>query len=147
MDQRMTLYRQLQHDGVHFYTWDLGPTPAVSLEMGGQYAIFMDFSNIPTTAQEQVILAHEAGHVCTGSTHAAYSPYDLVARHEAQADRWAIRRLMPYESVCQAMADGLTEPWLLADHFCVTEDFVHQALAYYRDARGLSFDTPAAGSM
>lgn len=145
MDQRLTLYRQLQSDGVCFYNWDLGHTPAVVLESGGKYAIFMDFSNIPTAAQEQVILAHEAGHVCTGSTHAAYSPYDLVERHETQADRWAIRRLMPYEEVCRAMARGFTEPWSLAEYFCVTEDFVRQALGYYRDARGLRFDVDAAG--
>ena len=141
MDQRMTLYRQMQDQGVRFYAWDLGNTPAVTLERMGEYAIFMDFSNIPTAAQEQVILAHEAGHVSTGSTHAAYSPYDLVARHEQQANRWAIRKLMPYTALCDALSRGITEVWALSEEFGVTEDFVHMALGYYHDARGLNFRT------
>lgn len=140
MDQRMTLYRELQNSGVSFYTWDLGPTPAVSMEVGGRYAIFMDFANIPTAAQEQVILAHEAGHVRTGSTHAAYSPYDLVQRHEQQADRWAYKRLLPYESLRQAIHSGIRDPWELADHFDVTQDFLQDALTYYHDTQGLDFN-------
>ena len=131
MDTVLTLYEELNRAGVKCYCWDLGNLPAVLVEMEGQYGLFVDFSNLPTQAEEMVVIAHEAGHVWTGSTHAPASPYDLVAKHEEQADKWAIRRLIPKEELDAAVQAGLKESWELAEHFHVTEDFLKKAVCYY----------------
>lgn len=134
------LYQELQDRGIFFFTWDLGTQKAATLEMQGRYAIFMDFDNIESEREERVILAHEGGHAVTGATHKVSSPFDLIEKHENLANRWAIRRLLPFDHLQRAMADGDTEAYQLAERFEVPEDFVLQAVQYYQDACGLRFD-------
>lgn len=89
------IYNELAARGVQFYLWDLD-CKAVTLEMAGEYAVFLDFDRIDNASEEAVVLAHEAGHILTGATHRVASPWDLIERHEQRADRWAIRHLLPY---------------------------------------------------
>ena len=95
----------------------------------------MDFDNIPTRAEELVVIAHEGGHCSTGATHRVSSPYDLVEKHEYKAWKWAIQRLIPEEELDAAVGSGLTEAWELAEHFQVTEPFLRRAVAYYRSQK------------
>ena len=60
-------------------------TKAVTIELNGQYGVFVDFDNISSTAEELVTIAHEAGHCMTGATHKICSPYDLIERHETES--------------------------------------------------------------
>lgn len=124
---------------MQFYLWDLD-CKAVTLEMAGEYAVFLDFDRIDSASDEAVVLAHEAGHILTGATHRVASPWDLIERHEQRADRWAIRHLLPYGALRQAMRQGCTEPYQLAERFGVTEMFVKKACGYYHDACGLDFN-------
>lgn len=133
------IYNELAAKGVQFYLWDLD-CKAVTLEMAGEYAVFLDFDRIAGASEEAVVLAHEAGHIFTGATHRVASPWDLIERHEQRADRWAIRRLLPYGALRQAMRQGCTEPYQLAERFGVTEPFVKKACGYYHDACGLDFN-------
>lgn len=126
------LYRKLADQGVALYTWDLGEEKAVTMEMGGQYALFMDFDNIGSAAEETVVAYHEGGHICTGATHKVASPYDLVERHEYRAWKWAIQNCISKTELEQAVADGCTELWQMADRFEVTEDFMQRAICWYR---------------
>lgn len=89
MDKLLTLYQALQAEGVSLFTWHLDGEKAATIERGGQYAIFMDFDSIASRAEELVVLAHEGGHAATGATHALYSPFDLIAKHEYRAYAWA----------------------------------------------------------
>ena len=131
MENILTLYDELNGAGIRFYHWDLGEDCAATMEMEGQYAIFMDFSNISTAAEEMTAVAHEGGHAVTGATHKVCSPFDLVAKHEYKADKWAVRRLIPAEEFSKAIAEGYTDLYALADYFNVTVPFMKKAVCLH----------------
>lgn len=131
MNKIIPLYDELNRAGVRFYHWNMTDDQAATIEMDGQYGVFMDFSNIDTSAEELVIVAHEGGHISTGATHRVDSPYDLVEKHEYKADKWAVERLITEEELDLAVADGCTELWQLADRFGVTEEFMKKAVCWY----------------
>lgn len=131
MEKILTLYDELNRAGVRFYHWDLDEDPACTIEIGGNYGIFMDFHNIHSQAEELVTVAHEGGHVSTGTTHKVSSPYDLIAKHEYKADKWAVRRLISPKALDAAVAEGCADIHSLAEHFCVTESFMKKAVCLY----------------
>lgn len=131
MNKIIPLYDELNRAGVRFYHWNMTDDQAATIEMDGQYGVFMDFGNIDTSAEELVIVAHEGGHISTGATHRVDSPYDLVEKHEYKADKWAVERLITEEELDLAVADGCTELWQLADRFGVTEEFMKKAVCWY----------------
>ncbi|MCD8322375.1 MAG: hypothetical protein LUC89_05765 [Oscillospiraceae bacterium] len=68
----------------------------------------------------------------TESFYNCYSSYDLRQRHENRADKWAIKKLIPKDELEEIVAEGVTEPWELAEHFGVTEDFIRKAVRWYQ---------------
>ena len=80
---------------------------------------------------ERVHLSHELGHCVTGSFYNIHAAVDHRRRHENRADKWAIRQLIPVDALDDAIAQGCTELWDLADRFGVTEDFLKKAVCYY----------------
>ena len=105
---------------------------AVTIRLRGNvWGIFLDGDRLTTTAQEKSAALHEAGHYATGTTHALDSPFDLVAKHEHKADKWAVQRALSAEELDEAVASGCTELWELAEHFNVTEEFMKKAVCWY----------------
>ena len=131
MEKILTLYDELNSAGVRFYHWDLDDIQACTMEMNGQYGVFMDFGNIHTSAEELVAVAHEGGHVSTGSTHKVSSPYDLVSKHEYKADKWAVQKLISADALDAAVAEGYTDIYSLAEHFNVTVPFMKKAVCLH----------------
>ena len=81
--------------------------------------------------QERVHLSHELGHCVTGSFYNIYAAIDHRQRHENRANKWAIQALIPVEALDDAIAEGCTEVWELADRFQVTEEFIRKTVCYY----------------
>lgn len=81
--------------------------------------------------QERVHLIHELGHCVTGSFYNRYAAVDSRQRHENRADKWAVKKLIPVEALDDAIAEGCTEVWELAERFGVTEEFIRKAVCYY----------------
>lgn len=131
MSRLISLYNELAKRGIRFYAWDMGDLRAATIEMDGRFGIFMDPDNIQTDAEALVVLAHEGGHASTGATHKVCSPYDLVEKHENKADKWAITQLISVDELDEAVADGHTDLWDLADHFGVTKDFMRKVVCWY----------------
>ncbi|ODU58414.1 MAG: ImmA/IrrE family metallo-endopeptidase [Clostridium sp. SCN 57-10] len=125
------LYDKLTDSGVKLYLWDLGDASATTIAIDGAYGIFMDFDNIETAADELCVVAHEAGHFFSGATHRVDSPLDVVGRHECKANKWAIAHCIPVDDLDDAVADGCTEWWQLAERLGVTESFVKKAVCLY----------------
>ena len=98
----------------------------------------LDTSRVKTIAQIKTALIHETGHCATGCTHHLDSSLDLIGQHEYKANRWAVERFLPFDELQQAMKDGYTEPWQLAEYFDISEQAVRWALYYYIDCRGMS---------
>ena len=64
---------------------------------------------------------------------------DERGRREQRADRWAIKKLLPFEEMKAAITQGNTEIYELADYFTLPEDLIRQAIDYYTGPCGLSF--------
>ncbi len=131
MDRLLALYQKLSQSGTKFYMWDLKEDKAVTLEVGGAYGIFMDFDNIASSCEEAAVVAHEGGHASTGATHKVCSPFDLVGKHEYKAWKWAVQNYITVEDLDEAVAEGHTELWDLAEHFGTTEDFMRKVVCWY----------------
>ena len=97
----------------------------------GRCFVGMDESVRDGGIQERVHLSHELGHCVTGSFYNIYAAIDHRQRHENRANKWAIHALIPVEELDNAIAEGCTEVWELAERFQVTEDFVRKAVCLY----------------
>ncbi len=129
------VYRELYEQGVSVFdepaSFSCGAKAAV-IEADGAYGIFVDASRLCDTAEEACVIAHEAGHIMTGSTHRLSSPFELIGRHEYRAEKWAIKKLVPKDELDMALKRGCMELWEMAEHFNVTPQFMERAINYYR---------------
>ena len=131
MDRLLSFYQKVNSAGVRFYLWPMNGEKATTIEISGKYGIFMDFDSIESSKEEAVVVAHEAGHACTGATHKVSSPFDLVEKHEYKAWKWAAQNYIAVDELDDAVASGHTELWDLAEYFGVTEDFMRKAVCWY----------------
>ena len=126
------LYALAEQENIAVWAFPLPNTGSMSLmDEGGQCFIGMDEGVRDGGAQERVHLGHELGHCMTGSFYNRYAAVDCRQRHENQANKWAIQTLIPVEDLDEAVAEGCTEVWELAERFGVTEDFVKKAVCLY----------------
>lgn len=130
MLSRDELYDRAQSEGVEVYNFPFDGIRSISVPG----AIGMDMRQMDSVAMEKTDLGHELGHNETGSFYTKDSPLDERARCERKANKRAAEHmLMPFDELVDAMANGLTEPWQLAEHFEITEDFVKVALDIYAE--------------
>lgn len=97
----------------------------------GTCAIGIDPWKMETVEKEIVSMAHELGHCKTGAFYNKYAKRDIRKKHENRADKWAIKELISAEDLDEAIADGHTEMWDLADYFHVTEEFMRKTVCWY----------------
>lgn len=131
------IYDALDAQKAGVYVYGIGFAPAATLEVNGKFAVFFDPARVQTTAALKACLAHECGHCATGATHVTASPWDIIAKHEYKANRWAIEAFLPYDALCRAMAGGCREAWQLAEYFDLPQEFIERALNHYTGARAL----------
>lgn len=116
------------------------PKPGATIRDHGDYAIFLDFSQIHSTQLLRGICFHELGHVATGALHSIDSPYELVERSEYRAKRWGAERYLTPDVFRTAFADGCQELWELSDYFELPEDVVADAYNYWTQQKGITFE-------
>lgn len=126
------LYALADQMRVEVDAFELGSREALSVMDDDQCYIAIDPFKLASNADEKTKLAHELGHCATGAFYNQYSPYDLRARHERRADKWAIKKLIPKDELDAAVADGRTDIWELAEWFGVTENFMRKAVCWYQ---------------
>lgn len=105
---------------------------SLSTSVFGVAFIALDYSLLFDESAERSHLAHELGHCKTGSFYNIYSDYDVREKHEYKADKWAVHEYIKFEEYQQAIQEGYTEVWQLAERFNVTEDFIRRADYIYR---------------
>lgn len=126
------LYALAEKENIGILRFPLPNTGSMSLmDEGGRCSIGMDPEVLDGGALERVHLGHELGHCVTGSFYSRSTAVDSRQRHENQADRWAVQNLIPVDDLDQAVAEGCTELWELAERFDVTEEFVRKAVCLY----------------
>lgn len=126
------LYHLARKENIEVISFPMAENGSMSiLREDGLCFIGMDASVQDGGIQERVHLSHELGHCITGSFYNRYAAIDCRQRHENRADKWAIEQLITVDALDEAIADGCTEVWELAERFEVTEDFVKKAVCYH----------------
>ena len=126
------LYELAEQENIPVLTFPLPETGSMSLMLDdGSCFIGIDPSIQDGGVEERVHMLHELGHCSTGSFYNRYAAVDCRQRHENRADKWAVTHLIPVDHLDEAIAQGCTEIWDLADRFGVTEDFMRKTVCYY----------------
>jgi len=136
MDKLIEIYREMYDDGIILFNHDMlcCEEAAATIKIGSLDGVFIDSNKFGTIADEMFAVTHEYGHLKTGTTHRVHSPLDLISRHEYRANKWAVNRLIPYDDLNEAFADGCVEVWELAERFGVPEFFILRAIEYHARA-------------
>lgn len=126
------LYAFARKQNIEVFPYPLPKTGSLSfMEDTGDCYIGMDPSVRDGNVQERVHLCHELGHCITGSFYNIHAAVDCRRKHENKADKWAVQTLIPVEELDNAIAEGCTEVWELAERFGVTEEFIRKTVCYY----------------
>lgn len=138
MENLTNLYKWLDREGVFLFDRKIPfikkDSKAATIRLKPPFeawGIFLDKKRLQTATEEKSALLHECGHYATGTTHEVSSPYDLVEKHEYKADKWAVQKALTAEELDDAVAEGHTDIWDLAEHFGVTEEFMRKAVCWY----------------
>lgn len=132
MKSLQEFYHIAQQNNIVVDHFEMRKREALSImDCDGDCCIAIDPHKISSESDERNKLAHELGHCMTGSFYNEYAKYDCRQRYENRADKWAIQQLIPVEELDEAVAEGCTEIWELAERFEVTEDFIKKAVCYY----------------
>lgn len=126
------LYQEAKDADIPILILDIPKTGSMCMQSeSGRCYIGMDYGVLPEESVRRVHLAHELGHCKTGAFYNRWAARDVRKKHENRADKWAVNKLIPVDELDQAVADGHTELWDLADHFGVTEEFMRKAVCWY----------------
>lgn len=126
------LYDLAEQENIEVIRFPMAINGSMSImDDSGACYIGMDDAVRDGGIQERVHLIHELGHCVTGSFYNRYAAIDSRQRHENRADKWAVKKLIPVEALDDAIAEGCTEVWELAERFGVTEEFVRKAVCYH----------------
>lgn len=126
------LYEEADEDGIAVFWFPMKADQSMAIQTeDGSCAIGIDPWKTDTLAKEKVSMGHELGHCKTGSFYNRYAALDIRKKHENHADKWAVCKLIPVEKLGEAVKQGYTEIWELAEHFNVTEDFMKKAICWY----------------
>lgn len=122
------IYNECERCNVDVYYYPFNHTKAISLPDG---TIAIDVDKIENSIEEKEIVAHELGHINTGSFYNVYTRLDVIGKHERRAEKWAIKKLVPENELNEAIQNGIIEPWELAEYFDVSEMFIKKAIELY----------------
>ncbi len=132
MDTVTSLLVCAEEQGIDVDWFPMKRAESLSIPLGnGKYGVAIDPAKIKSNPDLIHKLAHEIGHCATGSFYNRFSNFDCRQQHENRADKWAIRKLITADDLDEAVAQGHTEVWDLAEHFGVTEQFMKKAISLY----------------
>ena len=125
------VYKRLIIDNIELIDYRILNTDAVTIQLDDTYGIFVDYHGFKTLGEEFVTLAHEYGHCISGATHKLCSPYDLIEQHENRANRAAVHEFLPCSEILNAIEQGYTEVWQIAEYLDIPDEFVILAIEIY----------------
>ena len=133
-------YDFCEDNNVAVIPYDGMPKPGATIRDGSDFAVFLDFTQIPTTRKLRGVCCHEMSHVATGALHRAASPFESVERSEYRANRYTAQRFLSERAFRRAFSEGATELWQLAEYFELPEEDIKKALHYWTACRGVNFN-------
>ncbi len=108
---------------------NLNENKAVTIEEG-RFSIVL--ANGLTRTEEKELVAHELGHCEYGGTYCRSSKYNVKAKAEYRANKWAYYQLVSPDEITECVRKGIVTPWELAEHFEVSDEFISRVLEYYQ---------------
>jgi hypothetical protein len=93
--------------------------------------------NVRSSAQRSCILAEELGHYHTSSGNILDQSSVSNRKQELHARAWAYNRLIGLYGIINAYRSGCRNGYEIAEHLNITEEFLNEALQYYRNKYGL----------
>lgn len=128
------LLREAEQLGIDIYEKEMPP------RLKGLYgdSVIWINKNIPTEAEKACILAEEMGHYHTSAGNILDQTKIENRRQEIRARRWAYEKIVPLRSLVQAWQAGVSGRYELAEYLGVTEEFLEEAIKYYKQRYGLS---------
>ena len=130
--ETVELYQEARDSDIPIILLDIPKTGSMCIQSeSGRCYIGMDYGILPDEADRRVHLAHELGHCKTGAFYNRWAACDVRQKHENRANKWAIRRMIPKDALDEAVAEGYTDLYSLADYFNVTVDFMEKAVCWY----------------
>lgn len=114
-------------------------------------SIALDKPAMESQGEECIVLGEEVGHYETGALYFLDATMDSpiyksnILWCEGKAKRWKIKELLPFDELKEAFkkyrySDNIV--YDLSEHFGFPESFIREALEYYTERRGLSFNSP-----
>lgn len=94
-------------------------------------------TNIPTEAERKCILAEEIGHYHTSYGDILDQSNIVNKKQERQARIWAYKKLIGITSLINAYKAGVKNRYELSEFLGVTEEFIEEAISYYKQLYGL----------
>jgi hypothetical protein len=94
-------------------------------------------SDIETEAEKKCILAEELGHYCTSYGNILDQSKVENRKQEKEARAWAYRQAVGLSDLVQAYKSGVRNRYELSEFLNVTEDFLQDALDYYKGKYGV----------
>lgn len=93
-------------------------------------------NSIETTSKKACVLAEELGHYHTSSGNILDQDDIGNRKQERVARGWAYDKMVSLENIKRAYASGCSEPWEIAEHLDVDEQFLKEAMQYYQEKYG-----------
>lgn len=103
------------------------------------YCVNLDKRRIVSQEDMNVCLAHELGHVQSGTLYYNDTTKLYKGSAEYRADYRAAKQLIPIEQLKKCVLNGVIEKYELAEVFEVTEEFIDRVLYIYSN-KGLLTD-------
>lgn len=125
------LFQEAQDSDIPIVYLSIPENGSMCVQTDRRCYIGMDYGVLVDEASKRVHLAHELGHCKTGAFYNRWAARDVRKKHEHRADKWAIEKMIPVGDLDEAVAEGHTELWDLAERFGVTETFMKKAVCWY----------------
>ena len=131
MDKLSLLYEFAEENNIRVFHPRIGQFKSLIIQNQTSADILLDFKCIRSTIEEKECLAHEVGHFSTGAYYKPNTNFETKERCEYRANRWAVMNCIPFNELINALHNGITKVWELAEYFNVTEDFIRLAIDIY----------------
>lgn len=140
MNRLFLLYEYAETHNIDVDWFIMGETESFSTQLyDGSCAIAINPLKLCGECDEAAKLAHELGHCETGSFYCKNSTMDERGRCEERANRWAIKKLLPFKEMEEAVKNGCIDTNELSEYFSVPEKMICDAIRYYTQTCGLKF--------
>ena len=122
------IFEEAESKGVEIFYGDFPAAQSVSV----RNAVGVDYG-LMHTRKEKVAVAYGLGSNITGGFYTGNADALTIRRADYKTRKWTYNRLLPIEELKEAIRNGYTEPWELAEQFAVPEEYMDEALKYYTE--------------